>query len=123
MDSEANPIVSTQTINGYFGSALMAEGTDVMLNNEMDNFAAEVGGRNLFGAICGKNNLVQPLKRPLSSMSPTLVMEDGQPVLAVGTPSGTRIITCVAQTILNVLDGERSFRPSWFQGGSSRRSH
>ena len=51
MDSEVNAIVSTQTINGYFGSALMAEGTDVMLNNEMDNFAAEVGGRNLFGAI------------------------------------------------------------------------
>ena len=104
MDSEGNAIVSTQTINGYFGSALVAEGTGVMLNNEMDDFAAEVGGHNLFGAIGGKNNLVQPLKRPLSSMSPTLVMKEGQPVLAVGTPSGTRIITCVAQTILNVLE-------------------
>ncbi len=104
MDKEGNAIVSTQTINGYFGSALVAEGTGIVLNNEMDDFAASIGDQNLFGAIGGKNNLIEPLKRPLSSMSPTLVMKNGLPVLALGTPSGTRIITCVAQTILNILE-------------------
>lgn len=106
MDAEGNVIVSTQTINGYFGSALVAEGTGIMLNNEMDDFAGQVGASNLFGAIGGTNNLVAPQKRPLSSMSPTLVLRDGKPVLALGTPSGTRIITCVAQTLLNVLEYE-----------------
>ncbi len=104
MDSAGNAIVSTQTINGYFGSALVAEGTGIMLNNEMDDFAADIGAQNLFGAVGGKNNLVAPLKRPLSSMSPTLVLKNGQPVLALGTPSGTRIITCVALTALNFLE-------------------
>ncbi len=104
MDQEGNAIVSTQTINGYFGSAMVADGTGVVLNNEMDDFAAKVGASNLFGAIGGKNNLVEPGKRPVSSMSPTLVMKDGKPVLAVGTPSGTRIITCVTLTVLNVLE-------------------
>jgi gamma-glutamyltranspeptidase/glutathione hydrolase len=104
MDEEGNAIVSTQTINGYFGSAMVAEGTGIVLNNEMDDFAAKVGASNLFGAIGGKNNLIAPGKRPVSSMSPTLVMKDGRPVLAVGTPSGTRIITCVTLTILNVLE-------------------
>lgn len=106
MDSKGNVVVSTQTINGYFGSALVAEGTGIVLNNEMDDFAAQVGASNLFGAIGGTNNLIAPLKRPLSSMSPTLVLQAGEPVLALGTPSGTRIITCVAQTILNVLEYE-----------------
>lgn len=106
MDHEGNVIVSTQTINGYFGSALVAEGTGIMLNNEMDDFAAQVGASNLFGAIGGTGNLIAPLKRPLSSMSPTIVLLDGQPVLALGTPSGTRIITCVALTLLNVLEYE-----------------
>jgi gamma-glutamyltranspeptidase/glutathione hydrolase len=104
MDSTGNAIVSTQTINGYFGSALVAEGTGIMLNNEMDDFAAQAGASNLFGAVGGENNLVEPGKRPLSSMSPTLVMKEGLPFLALGTPSGTRIITCVAQTILNVIE-------------------
>jgi gamma-glutamyltranspeptidase/glutathione hydrolase len=104
MDSEGNVLVSTQTINGYFGSGLVAEGTGIVLNNEMDDFAAQVGASNLFGAIGGKNNLVAPLKRPLSSMSPTIVLQNSKPVFALGTPSGTRIITCVAQTLLNVLE-------------------
>lgn len=106
MDAEGNAIASTQTVNGYFGSALVAEGTGIMLNNEMDDFAAEVGAQNIYGAVGGKNNLVEPLKRPLSSMSPTIVLKDGQPFMSLGTPSGTRIITCVAQTLLNVLEYE-----------------
>ncbi len=119
MDSAGNAIVSTQTINGYFGSALVAEGTGIILNNEMDDFAAGLGEQNLFGAVGGKNNLVAPLKRPLSSMSPTIVMTDGQPVLALGTPSGTRIITCVALTILNFLEYQL---PLW-QAVSLTRYH
>ena len=72
----------------------------------MDDFAAQLGASNLYGAIGGKNNLIEPLKRPLSSMSPTLVMQNGKPYMAVGTPSGTRIITCVALTLLNTLEYE-----------------
>lgn len=104
MDEEGNILVSTQTINGHFGSALVAEGTGIVLNNEMDDFAAKEGALNMFGAVGGKNNLVQGGKRPLSSMSPTIVLKNQMPVLALGTPSGTRIITCVAQTLLNVLE-------------------
>ena len=106
MDSEGRVVVSTQTINGYFGSSVVAEGTGVVMNNEMDDFATKVGASNLFGAIGGENNLVEAKKRPLSSMSPTIVLDKDskKPLLALGTPSGTRILTCVMQTILNYLE-------------------
>jgi len=109
MDSEGRVVVSTQTINGYFGSSVVAKGTGIVMNNEMDDFATKVGASNLFGAIGGENNLVAPKKRPLSSMSPTIVLnkENREPLLAVGTPSGTRILTCVMQTILNYLEYEK----------------
>ncbi|WPU63333.1 gamma-glutamyltransferase [Peredibacter starrii] len=105
-DKEGNLVASTQTINGWFGSGVMAQGTGIVLNNEMDDFAQKAGAQNLFGAVGGRNNLVQPRKRPLSSMSPTIMTKDGQPFMAVGSPSGTRIITCVAQTILNSVEFE-----------------
>lgn len=105
-DKEGNLVASTQTINGWFGSGVMAQGTGIVLNNEMDDFAQKAGAQNLFGAVGGQNNLVQPRKRPLSSMSPTIMTKDGQPFMAVGSPSGTRIITCVAQTILNSVEFE-----------------
>ncbi|MBC7396770.1 MAG: gamma-glutamyltransferase, partial [Bdellovibrionales bacterium] len=102
MDQAGNVVVSTQTINGYFGSALVAEGTGIVLNDEMDDFAAKPNVANLFGATATTNaNQVEPRKTPLSSMSPTLVLKNGKPVLALGAPGGTRIITSVAQTILN----------------------
>lgn len=105
MDSEGNTVVSTQTINTYLGSGLIVAGTGILMNNEMDDFSAKPGALNAFGAVGSKNNSVQPGKRPLSSMSPTIVFNrDGTPRLALGTPSGTRIITCVAQTILNHLE-------------------
>ncbi len=104
MTAEGSAIVSTQTINGWFGSGVVAPGTGIVLNNEMDDFSTKVGAVNLFGAVGGQNNLVQAEKRPLSSMSPTLVFDEGRPVFAVGTPSGTRILTCVAQTILNYFE-------------------
>lgn len=99
-------VVSTQTINAHFGAVFIAKDTGVVMNNEMDDFATKVGASNIFGAIGGEKNLAQPKKRPLSSMSPTIVLKEGKPFLALGTPSGTRIITCVAQTILNVLEFE-----------------
>lgn len=103
-DEEGNLVASTQTINGWFGSGVMAQGTGIVLNNEMDDFAQKVGAQNLFGAVGGEHNLVEPGKRPLSSMSPTIILKDNEPYMALGSPSGTRIITCVAQTILNTVE-------------------
>lgn len=121
MDSKGNVVSSTQTINGLFGSAMVAGETGIVMNNEMDDFASHVGGVNIFGAIGGKNNLVEPRKRPLSSMSPTIVYnEKGDPILTVGTPNGTRILTCVMQTILNVLEYEM---PLWEAVVATRYHH
>ncbi len=106
-DNEGNVLTTTQTINGWFGSGVVVPGTGIILNNEMDDFAAAVGASNLFGAVGGENNLVEAEKRPLSSMSPTIVLRQGKPLLALGTPSGTRILTCVAQTVLNYLEFKR----------------
>ncbi len=108
MDKEGRVISSTQTINYYFGSGVVPNGTGIVMNDEMDDFATKVGDLNVYGAAGGKNNLVEPFKRPLSSMSPTIVFKDNKPVLALGTPNGTRIITCVAQTILNYIEFEKS---------------
>lgn len=105
-DKDGNMVASTQTINGWFGSGVMAQGTGIILNNEMDDFAQKVGAQNLFGAVGGQFNLVQPRKRPLSSMSPTIITKNNEPFMALGSPSGTRIITCVAQTILNTVEFE-----------------
>lgn len=104
MDSDGNTVASTQTINTEFGSGLVAEGTGILLNNEMDDFSAKPGAINAFGAVGSRQNAIAPGKRPLSSMSPTIVFQKGRPILALGTPSGTRIITCVTQTILNYLE-------------------
>lgn len=120
MDKSGNVVTSTQTINGWFGSALVAKGTGVILNNEMDDFASHVGGINLFGAVGGKNNLVEPRKRPLSSMSPTIIFKDDKPLMSLGTPSGTRILTCVMQTILNYLEYDM---PLWDAVASTRYHH
>lgn len=107
MDIDGNVISSTQTINGYFGSSVVAPGTGIVLNNEMDDFATKVGASNLFGAVGGENNLIEPQKRPLSSMSPTIIFDNnGIPKMSIGTPSGTRILTCVMLTILNYLEFE-----------------
>lgn len=101
MDAEGNAVSSTQTINGWMGAAIVAPGTGVVLNNEMDDFAAHDGSANLFGAVGGRANAIEPGKTPLSSMSPTILIRDGEVQMVVGAPGGTRIISCVAQTILN----------------------
>ncbi len=121
MDGEGNIVTSTQTINGWFGSAMVTPGTGIVMNNEMDDFASHVGGVNLFGAVGGKNNLVEPRKRPLSSMSPSIVFNSkDEPILALGTPSGTRILTCVMQTILNVIEHDM---PLWEAVAATRYHH
>lgn len=101
LDDAGNAIASTQTINGPLGSGVVVPGTGIVLNNEMDDFSAKPGSSNLFGAVGGAANAITPFKTPLSSMSPTIVLRDGVPVMAVGAPGGTRIISCVAETILN----------------------
>lgn len=102
-------ISSTQTINGLFGAHFAAEGTGIVMNNEMDDFSAAVGAKNLFGATATSTaNLVEPGKTPLSSMTPTLVFKDNVPVISVGTPAGTRILTCVASVLANRLIHEMS---------------
>lgn len=118
-DREGNMVASTQTINGWFGSGVMAQGTGIVLNNEMDDFAQKVGAQNLFGAIGGQNNLIAPKKRPLSSMSPTIITKDDSPFMALGSPSGTRIITCVAQTILNSTE----FKMPLYESVAATRIH
>jgi gamma-glutamyltranspeptidase / glutathione hydrolase len=104
MDAQGNVVVSTQTINGFMGSGLVVDGTGILLNNEMDDFSAKPGSSNIYGAVGGVANSIAPRKTPLSSMSPTIVLKDSKPVMALGAPGGTRIITCVAQTILNYVE-------------------
>lgn len=104
VDKMGNAVAVTYTLNEWFGSRLTAAGTGVLLNNEMDDFTVKVGVPNLFGLVQGVANKIEPGKRPLSSMSPTIVTKDGKPVMVVGTPGGSRIITSVIHTLLNVID-------------------
>jgi gamma-glutamyltranspeptidase / glutathione hydrolase len=112
VDKDSNMIVSTQTINGYFGSGMVIDGTGIVLNNEMDDFSTKVGAKNLYKAVGSKKNLVEAKKRPLSSMSPTIVRKDGVPIMGTGSPSGTRIITCVTLSLLNYLEHKLSLYDS-----------
>ena len=104
VDKDGNAVSNTYTVNFSYGLGLVAEGTGVLLNNELDDFAAKPGVPNAYGLIGGDANAPGPGKRPLSSMSPTIVFKDGRPVLVTGTPGGSRIITTVLQIILNVVD-------------------
>jgi gamma-glutamyltranspeptidase/glutathione hydrolase len=113
MNDRGDVVVSTQTVNGYFGSHMVAGNTGIVLNDEMDDFSVKAGSANMFGAIgTTEANSVAPGKTPLSSMSPTIVLREGKPVLALGAPGGTRIITAVAQTILNFLSFKRDLYTS-----------
>ncbi|OSP56450.1 gamma-glutamyltransferase [Pseudoruegeria sp. SK021] len=104
VDKDGNAVSNTYTINFSYGSGMVADGTGVLMNNEMDDFAAKPGVMNAYGLIGGDANAVEPGKRPLSSMSPTLVMKDGEVFLVTGSPGGSRIITTVIQIIMNVID-------------------
>lgn len=104
MDRAGNVASNTYTLNFSFGTGIVAKGTGILLNNEMDDFSAKPGVPNAFGLIGGAANAIQGGKRPLSSMTPTIVFKDGQPLLATGSPGGSRIITMVLQILLNVID-------------------
>ncbi len=104
IDRLGNAVAVTYTINDSFGAKVIAGDTGFFLNDEMDDFTAKPGVPNVFGLVQGKANAVAPGKRPLSSMTPTLVFKDGKPVLVLGTPGGSRIITTVLEVIVNVID-------------------
>lgn len=104
VDRWGNAVAVTYTINDSFGAKVIAGSTGFFLNDEMDDFTAKPGVPNMFGLVQGEANAVAPGKRPLSSMTPTIVLKDGKPVLVVGTPGGSRIITTVLEVIVNVID-------------------
>ncbi|WJV52482.1 gamma-glutamyltransferase [Prodigiosinella aquatilis] len=104
VDNQGNAVSTTYTINGRFGAGVIAPGTGFFLNDEMDDFTAKVGAQNLYGLVQGERNAIAPGKRPLSSMSPSLVTKDGKIFLVLGSPGGSRIITITLETALNIID-------------------
>jgi len=104
MDSQGNIVSTTYTINFSYGTGITAAGTGILLNNEMDDFSSKPGVPNAYGLIGGEANAIEPGKRPLSSMSPTIVFKAGKPFLATGSPGGSRIITTVLQIVMNIID-------------------
>ncbi len=104
VDAAGNAVSVTYTVNALFGAKVIAGDTGFFLNDEMDDFTVKPGVPNLFGLVQGKTNAIAPGKRPLSSMSPTIVTKDGKTFMVLGSPGGSRIITIVVQVILNVVD-------------------
>jgi gamma-glutamyltranspeptidase/glutathione hydrolase len=122
-DQFGNMVSNTYTLNFSYGSGRVAEGTGIILNNEMDDFSSKAGVPNAFGLLGGDANAIAPMKRPLSSMTPVIVLKDGKAVMATGSPGGSTIITVVLQTLLNRLaydlnSAEATARPrihhQWF---------
>jgi gamma-glutamyltranspeptidase/glutathione hydrolase len=104
LDRAGNAVSCSLTINTQFGSKVLVQGTGVILNNEMDDFSIAPGAPNVYKLIGAEANSIQPKKRPLSSMTPTIILQGERPVLIVGASGGPRIISATLQTILNVLD-------------------
>lgn len=104
VDDEGNAVAVTYTLNDGYGSGVTVPGAGFLLNDEMDDFAAKPGTPNMFGLVQGEANAIEPGKRPLSSMVPTIILKDGKPFLVLGAPGGPVIITAVLQAILNVID-------------------
>lgn len=104
VDRFGNAVSNTTTLNFSYGLGMVADGTGVLLNNELDDFAAKPGAPNFYGLVGGEANAPGPGKRPLSSMTPTIVLRDGKPFLVTGSPGGSRIITMVLQVVTNVID-------------------
>ena len=119
VDKDGNAVAITTTLNGSFGSKIFVKGAGFLLNNEMDDFSSKPGVPNMFGLIGGKANSIQPGKRMLSSMTPTIIEKDGKLFMVVGTPGGSTIITSVFQTILNVIEFDQDMQ----QAVSSKRFH
>ena len=106
MDKYGNAVSNTYTLNFSYGSGIVIPGTGMLMNNEMDDFSSKPGAPNGFGLTGGEANAIQPTKRPLSSMTPTIILKEGKPYAVVGSPGGSRIITTVLQVVLNLLEHE-----------------
>jgi gamma-glutamyltranspeptidase/glutathione hydrolase len=119
VDKDGNAVAITTTLNGGYGSKIFVKGAGFLLNNEMDDFSAKAGVPNMFGLTGGKANSIQPDKRMLSSMTPTILEKNGKLYMVVGTPGGSTIITSVFQTILNVIE----FHQDAQQAVTSKRFH
>ena len=104
VDKWGNAVSNTYTLNGYFGSGEVVDGTGILLNDEMDDFSAKPGVANMFGVVGSDANAIEPKKRPLSSMTPTVLTKDGKVAMVIGTPGGSRIFTSIFQVITNVYD-------------------
>ncbi len=104
IDRWGNAVSNTYTLNGWYGAGVVVEGAGVILNDEMDDFSAKPGQPNQFGVVGGDANAIAPGKRPLSSMSPTIITKDGRVAMVIGTPGGSRIFTWVFQVLANVYD-------------------
>ncbi len=104
IDADGTTVTTTTTLNGYFGNGQTVSGAGFLLNNEMDDFSVKPGVPNMFGMVGGVANAIEPGKRMLSSMTPTIIVKDNKPFLVVGSPGGSRIITTVLQVIVNVID-------------------
>lgn len=110
VDREGNAVAITTTLNGSYGSMVFVKGAGFLLNNEMDDFSVKPGSPNMYGLLGGEANSIQPGKRMLSSMTPTILEKDGQLFMVVGTPGGSTIITSVFQTILNVVEFDKDMQ-------------
>ncbi len=119
VDAQGNAVANTYTLNFSYGIGLVAEGTGVLLNNEMDDFSAKPGAKNAYGLVGGEANAVAPGARPLSSMTPTFVFRDGKLFLVTGSPGGSRIISTVLQVIVNLID----FRMNLAEAVAAPRIH
>ncbi len=104
IDRDGNAVSVTTTLNTGFGAGILVDGAGFLLNNEMDDFSAKPGSPNVFGLVGNKANAISPKKRPLSSMTPTIVLNDGKPFIIIGSPGGSRIITTVLQVVLNIIE-------------------
>lgn len=110
IDSSGNAVSTTTTINSAFGSGIVVEGAGFLLNNEMDDFSGKPGVMNQFGLLGTEANSIQPEKRMLSSMTPTIILKDGKPFIIIGSPGGSQIITTVLQVVLNCIDFDMNIR-------------
>ena len=118
-DKNGNVVSSTYTLNSTFGSGVVIKGTGILMNNEMDDFSAAPGIPNQFGLLGAEANEIAPLKRPLSSMSPTIVMKNNELFFTTGSPGGSRIISAVLQSILNIIDFDMNLEET----NSAKRIH
>ena len=109
IDADGNVVSNTYTLNFSFGSGIAVAGAGFFLNNEMDDFSSKPGVPNAFGLLGGEANSIEAGKRPLSSMTPSMVFANGEPWFATGSPGGSRIITSVLQLIVNIIDHEMNF--------------